>query len=100
MNTDLRDLGIVSRAMKMRKEGPVGWTVMWARFSDLKRSQSAQSNSALAGSDRESETTFPTTAQTNLHNTSTVDPVALNLSNGNKDIADAPAGEKIGRAHV
>ena len=48
----------------------------------------------LARSDRESETTFPTTAhgQTNLHNTSTVDLVALDSSNGNKDIADAPAG--------
>ena len=50
------------------------------------------SNSALAASDRESETTLLTTAQTNFHNTSTVDPVALDSSNGNKDIADSPAG--------
>ena len=72
---------------------------MWARFSDfdVENSKRSQSNSALAGSDRESETTFPTAAQTNLHNTSTVDPVALDSSNRNKDIADAPAGENEDR---
>ncbi|KAF9234870.1 glycoside hydrolase family 79 protein [Melanogaster broomeanus] len=54
------------------------------------------SDEALVESDAGPTMTFPTTANTQLHNTATINPSALATSNGNKGLADLLASTSRG----